>query len=221
MNKDLSLFMRSHGISSLRQHDYITSEWKPNPIILEESKLNMTAVDVFSRLMADRIIMLGSDIYEDISNVIVSQLLWLNTQSNDRITLYINSPGGSVTNGMAIYDTMQLIKSPVSTICCGYAASMAAVILAGGEKGFRGSLKHSDIMIHQPSGGQIGQASDIEIASRMIQRTKDMLYGVLAEDTGKDIEQIRKDADRDYWMTPYEAKDYGIIDEVFEKRAIL
>jgi ATP-dependent Clp protease protease subunit len=200
-------------------HNYISNEWRQNPVILEESQLNATAVDVFSRLMADRIIYLGSSIYEEEANVVVAQLLYLNSQSYDPIQLYINSPGGCVRNGMAIYDTMKLIKSPVHTVCAGYAASMASVLLSGGDK--RGSMQHSSIMIHQVSGGTIGQVTDMEITLKEAQRCKVMLSEIIANNCNQPLEKVVQDMERDYWMNPYEAKEYGLIDEVFDKKGIL
>lgn len=209
-------FARSRGISSNTLHNVITNDWKQNPVVLEESQLNATAVDVFSRLMADRIIYLGSGIYEEEANVIVAQMLFLNSQSYDPIQLYINSPGGCVRSGMAIYDTMQLIKSPVYTVCAGYAASMGAVLLSGGDK--RGSMPHSSIMIHQVSGGTIGQATDMEIALRETQRCKKMLSDIIASNCNQPLEKVIQDMERDYWMDPYEAQEYGLIDNVFDKK---
>ena len=212
-------YAKSRGISSNKLHGYMTADWKQNPIVLEESQLNMTAVDVFSRLMADRIVYLGGEIYDEEANIIVAQLLFLNSQSNDPIQLYINSRGGCVRSGMAIYDTMQLIKSPVHTVCAGYAASMAAILLSGGEK--RGSMPHSSIMIHQVSGGTAGQTTDMEIAVREAQRCKKMLNEIVANNCNQPIEKVIQDMERDYWMDPYEAKEYGLIDKVFDSKGIL
>jgi ATP-dependent Clp protease protease subunit len=213
------------GISSLKMHNYgsiMGRESIPQPVILEEHELKATAVDIFSRLLMDRIIVLGTPIYEDAANIIMAQLMYLNSQDNRKpIQLYINSPGGLVTSGMQIYDTMQMIKAPVQTICTGIAASMAAVILAGGEKNMRGSLPNAEIMIHQPLGGGYGQASDISIINAQIQKCKNKLYNILARDTGNTFEKIMKDADRDYWMDPYEATEYGIIDKVFTNKGLI
>lgn len=208
------------GISSLKLHRYntITQEYI-SPTIIEERQLNVASMDVFSRLMMDRIIFLGVPIYDDAANIIQAQLLFLESTDADKdIQIYINSPGGSVTAGLGIYDTMQLISSDVATICTGLAASMAAVLLTAGEKGKRSALPHSRVMIHQPLGGVEGQASDIEITARQILRTKRELYEILSEHSGVDMKKIARDADRDYWMTAPEAKEYGLIDEVLTGR---
>ena len=215
-------FALSRGISSSKLHSHnnlITNEWKQNPVVLEENQLNMTAVDVFSRLMADRIIYLGSDIYDEEANVVVAQMLFLNAQNNDPIQIYINSHGGCVRSGMAIYDTMHLIKSPVWTVCAGYAASMAAVLLSGGDK--RGSMEHSSIMIHPPLGGSVGQVTDMEIAVKEAQRCKDMLSKIIADNCNQPVEKVLEDMERDYWMSPFEAQQYGLIDNVFTKKKSL
>ena len=176
-------------------------------------------MDVFSRLMMDRIIFLGCPVYDDVANIIQAQLLFLESTEPDKdIQIYINSPGGSVTAGLGIYDTMQLISSDVATICTGLAASMGAVLLTAGAKGKRSALPHSRVMIHQPLGGVEGQASDIEITARQILRTKQELYEILALHSGVTIKKIEKDADRDYWMTAPEAQKYGLIDEVLSAR---
>ncbi len=187
-------------------------------MIIEERQLNVAQMDVFSRLMMDRIIFLGCPIDDDVANIIQAQLLFLDSNGYDTdISLYINSPGGSVYAGLGIYDTMQTISSDVHTICTGLAASMASVLLAAGTPGKRSSLQHSRVMIHQPMGGAEGQASDIEITAREILKLKDELYRILADHTGKPLEQIVKDADRDYWMTSEEALQYGMIDEIVKK----
>ncbi len=179
----------------------------------------MAAMDVFSRLMMDRIIFLGAPIYDDAANIIQAQLLFLESIGPDKdIQLYINSPGGSVSAGLGIYDTMQLISSDVATICTGMAASMGAVLLTAGAAGKRSALPHSRVMIHQPLGGAQGQASDIEITAREIAKTKRELYEILAHHSGASIKKIEKDADRDYWLTAKEAKEYGLIDIVQTKR---
>lgn len=176
-------------------------------------------VDVFSRLMADRIIFLGTEIDDYIANIIQAQLLFLeNTDSSKDIQIYINSPGGSVYAGLGIYDTMQYINPDVATICTGMAASMGAVLLCAGEAGKRTGLKHSRVMIHQPLGGARGQASDIEITAREIQKLKKELYQIIASHSGKPYEQVWEDSDRDYWMIAAEAKEYGMIDEVLERK---
>ena len=208
------------GISSLKLHRFntITQEYI-SPTIIEERQMNVAAMDVFSRLMMDRIIFLGCPVYDDVANIIQAQLLFLESTEPDKdIQIYINSPGGSVTAGLGIYDTMQLISSDVATICTGLAASMGAVLLTAGAKGKRSALPHSRVMIHQPLGGVEGQASDIEITARQILRTKQELYEILALHSGVTIKKIEKDADRDYWMTAPEAQKYGLIDEVLSAR---
>ncbi len=190
-----------------------------NPMIIEERKLNVAQMDVFSRLMMDRIIFLGCPIDDDVANIIQAQLLFL--ESNDPkadIMLYINSPGGMVYSGLGIYDTMQTIQPDVATICTGMAASMASILLAAGAKGKRSSLPHSRVMIHQPMGGAQGQASDIEITAREIMKLKNELYAILADHTGKEISKISADADRDYWMTSSEALEYGMIDNIIARK---
>ena len=189
-----------------------------NPTIIEERNLNVAQMDVFSRLMMDRILFLGFPIDDDVANIIQAQLLFLDSVDNTSdITMYINSPGGVVYSGLAIYDTMQLIGAQVNTVCTGMAASMAAVLLAAGANGKRSALPHSRVMIHQPMGGTQGQASDIEITAREIAKLKDELYDILAIHTGRKKSQIAKDADRDFWMSAKEALDYGMIDEVLSK----
>ena len=190
-----------------------------NPMIIEERKLNVAQMDVFSRLMMDRIIFLGCPIDDDVANIIQAQLLFL--ESNDPkadIMLYINSPGGMVYSGLGIYDTMQTIQPDVATICTGMAASMASILLAAGAKGKRSALPHSRVMIHQPMGGAQGQASDIEITAREILKLKDELYSILSDHTGNSISKITADADRDYWMTSSEALEYGMIDNIISKK---
>lgn len=214
-------YARGHmGISSLKLHNFQSiARNYISPTIIEERQLNIATMDVFSRLMMDRIIFLGVPIYDDAANIIQAQLLFLESADPDKdIQIYINSGGGSVSAGLGIYDTMQLISSDVSTICTGMAASMAAVLLTAGEKGKRSALPHSRIMIHQPLGGAEGQASDIEITAREIMKIKKELYSVLSSHTGQTVKKIEKDADRDYWMTSAEAVGYGIIDEVLKKR---
>ena len=214
-------YARLHcGISSLSLHDFQSvAEGYVSPTIIEERQLNVATMDVFSRLMMDRIIFLGAPIYDDAANIIQAQLLFLETTDPDKdIQLYINSPGGSVTAGLGIYDTMQLVSPDVATICTGLAASMGAVLLTAGAAGKRSALPHARVMIHQPLGGAQGQASDIEITAREIAKTKRELYEILAHHSGASIKKIEKDADRDYWLTAEEAKTYGLIDEVFTKR---
>ena len=208
------------GISSLKLHRFntITQEYI-SPTIIEERQMNVATMDVFSRLMMDRIIFLGVPIYDDAANIIQAQLLFLeSTEPEKDIQIYINSPGGSVSAGLGIYDTMQLISSDVATICTGLAASMGAVLLTAGTAGKRSALPHSRVMIHQPLGGVEGQASDIEITARQILRTKKELYEILSAHSGVKLSKIEKDADRDYWMTAPEAKEYGLIDEVLAGR---
>jgi ATP-dependent Clp protease protease subunit len=208
------------GISSLKLHDFQSlQDAYISPTIVEEHQLNVATMDVFSRLMMDRIIFLGAPIYDDVANIIQAQLLFLEMQDSQAdVQIYINSPGGSVSAGLGIYDTMQLISCDVGTICTGLAASMGAVLLTAGATGKRAALPHSRIMIHQPLGGAQGQASDIEITAREILRTKRELYEILSRHSGVSIKKIEKDADRDYWMSSEEAKAYGLIDDVLQKR---
>ena len=208
--------IRHLGVSSLSLHRYDAVHANYiNPTIIEERQLNVASMDVFSRLMMDRIIFLGVPINDDVANIIEAQLLFLeSTDANKDIQMYINSPGGSVYPGLGIYDTMQLINPKVATICTGIAASMAAILLTAGHKGRRTSLPHSRVMIHQPMGGAEGTAADIEITAREIVKLKRELYEIIAKHTGKEVEQIEKDADRDYWMTSQEALSYGMIDEI-------
>ncbi|MCI0181800.1 ATP-dependent Clp protease proteolytic subunit [Acidibacillus sp. S0AB] len=185
------------------------------PTVIEQTSRGERAYDLYSRLLKDRIIFLGSEIDDDVANAIVAQLLFLASEDAEKdIFLYINSPGGSVSAGLAIYDTMNLIKPDVATICVGLAASMGAILLVGGAKGKRSALPNSEIMIHQPLGGQRGQASDIKIAADHILRTRDRLNRILADHSGQPLEQIDKDTDRDFFMSAQEAKEYGIIDQV-------
>ena len=218
-------YARLHcGINSMTMHDYRAEiNNYVSPKIIEERKLNVAAMDVFSRLMMERIIFLGAPIYDDVANIIQAQLLFLESNGGaDRdISLYINSPGGSVSAGLGIYDTMQLSQCDVSTICTGMAASMGAVLLTAGTAGKRTALPHSRVMIHQPLGGAQGQASDIEIAAREIIKTKRELYEIIAEHSGAPYEKIERDADRDHWLTSYEAKEYGLIDNVLINREIV
>lgn len=190
-----------------------------NPTIIEERQLNVAQMDVFSRMMMDRIIFLGTEVSSDTMNIIISQMLYLeNSEPGRDITLYINSPGGEVYSGLGAIDTMEFISSDVATICTGMAASMGAMFLTSGTKGKRGALRHSRTMIHQPLGGTRGQASDIEIEAKEILKLKDELYQILSETTGQTYEKIKADADRDYWMTAAEAKDYGMIDYIVTKK---
>ncbi|MDR1084992.1 MAG: ATP-dependent Clp endopeptidase proteolytic subunit ClpP [Deltaproteobacteria bacterium] len=189
------------------------------PIVVEQTNRGERAYDIYSRLLKDRIIMLGTQVDDQVANLICAQLIFLEAEEPDRdIHLYINSPGGSVSAGLAIYDTMKFIRPDVNTLCMGQAASMGALLLAGGAKGKRAALPHSTIMIHQPSGGFRGQASDIEIHSREIRKTRETLNRILAEHTGQDIETIGRDTERDNFMDPIEALEYGIIDLVMAER---
>ncbi len=208
--------LHNAGISSLTMHRYnsMYSNYI-SPTIIEERQLNVASMDVFSRLMMDRIIFLGVPIDDTVANIIQAQLLFLeSTDPAKDIQIYFNTPGGSVHAGLGIYDTMQYITAHISTICTGMAASMGAVLLTAGEKGKRSALRHSRIMIHQPMGGASGQASDIEITAREIMKIKKELYTIIAEHSGKTYEQVEHDSDRDYWMTSNEAVDYGMIDEI-------
>lgn len=190
-----------------------------NPYILEERQLNVTQLDVFSRLMMDRIIFLGTEVNDYTANVLQAQMLYLDSVDSAKdISIYINSPGGSVYAGLGIYDTMQFINSDVQTICTGMAASMAAVLLVAGKEGKRSALPHSRIMIHQPMGGAQGQASDIEITAREIQKLKKELYTIISDHSHQPFEKVWADSDRDYWMTAEEAKEYGMVDEVLVRK---
>jgi ATP-dependent Clp protease protease subunit len=196
-------------------NDVVPSVVNLTPNIIEERQMNAVAMDIFSRLMMDRIIFLGVPIYDEVSNIIMGQLLFLESSNPNRdIQIYINSPGGSVYAGLGIYDTMQYISSDVATICTGMAASMGAVLMCAGEKGKRSALQHSRVMIHQPLGGAQGQASDIEITYREISKLKTELYNIISAHSGQTFEQVEKDSDRDHWMTAAEAQTYGMIDEV-------
>lgn len=220
MKNDFRDFAVKHlGMNGLAVDDYtrITSSYI-SPTIIEERQLNVAQMDVFSRLMMDRIIFLGTQIDDYTANVIQAQLLFLDSSDPGKdISIYINSPGGSVYAGLGIYDTMQYISSDVKTICTGIAASMAAVLLVSGEKGKRFALNHSRVMIHQPMGGAQGQASDIEITAREIQKLKKELYTIISNHSGMPFDKVEKDSDRDYWMTSAEAKEYGMIDDILIK----
>ena len=192
------------------------------PYVIEQTSRGERSYDIFSRLLKDRIIMLSGEVNDVTSNLIVSQLLFLESEDPDKdIYLYINSPGGSITSGMAIYDTMQYIKPDVSTICIGMAASMGAFLLSSGAKGKRFALPHSEIMIHQPLGGFQGQATDIEIHARRILKIKDTLNEILSRNTGKSLDDIKRDVERDYFMTSEEAAEYGLIDKVMRKNEVV
>ena len=211
---------KHYGINSM-YYDKIVSSMYPvgmTPYIIEERQLNVAQMDVFSRLMMDRIIFLGTGIDDQVANIVQAQLLFLSSvDSSKDISIYINSPGGSVYAGLGIYDTMQFIQPSVATICTGIAASMAAVLLCAGDKGKRSGLPHSRVMIHQPLGGAQGQASDIEITAREILKLKDELYHIIAKHSGQTFEKVSDDSDRDYWMKAEEARKYGMIDEVLMK----
>ena len=217
MNNEFRKYATKHlGMNGMALDKYtdITSSYI-SPSILEERQLNVTQMDVFSRLMMDRIIFLGTQVDDYTANVIQAQLLFLDSSDPGKdISIYLNSPGGSVYAGLGIYDTMQFIGSDVATICTGMAASMGAVLLVAGTKGKRSALRHSRVMIHQPMGGAQGQASDIEITAREIQKLKKELYTIIANHSGNEFDRIQKDSDRDYWMTSQEALDYGMIDKV-------
>ena len=220
LTDDFGKYAKSkYGVSSLTLHKYnsILNSYI-SPTIIEERQLNVASMDVFSRLMMDRIIFLGLPIDDYVSNIIQAQLLYLDSADQGKdIQIYFNTPGGSISAGLAIYDTMQYITADVATICTGMAASMGAVLLTAGAKGKRSALKHSRIMIHQPMGGAEGKASDIEITVREIMKLKRELYEILALHTGNSYEKVETDADRDYWMTSQEAKEYGMVDEILQK----
>ena len=227
MSNDFLKFANAQGLNSMHvekvlsqsANNIIASGGYISPSILEERQLNVTQMDVFSRLMMDRVIFLGTEINDYTANVIQAQLLYLDSVDSERdIYLYLNTPGGSVYAGLGIYDTMQFVKARVSTICTGLAASMGAVLLVAGEKGMRAALPHSRVMIHQPLGGIQGQASDIEITAKEILKLKDELYQIISDHSGNTIEKIRQDADRDHWMTAAEALEYGMIDRVYTRK---
>ncbi len=208
------------GISGMNLYKFQTATNSYiSPTIIEERQLNVAQMDVFSRLMMDRIIFLGLPIDDDVANIIQAQLLFLDSVDPHKdIQIYFNTPGGSVHSGLGIYDTMQWISSDIATICTGMAASMGAVLLCAGAKGKRTALKHSRIMIHQPSGGAQGTSTDMEITIKEMIKLKKELYNIIAEHTGKSYDKVEKDSDRDYWMTSSEAKEYGIIDEVLTRQ---
>ena len=220
IKSDFERFALSKGISSMTIDSAVKAQAQYlNPYILEERQLNVTQMDVFSRLMMDRIIFLGTQIDDYTANTLQAQLLYLDSADPGKdISIYINSPGGSVYAGLGIYDTMQFIGSEVSTICTGMAASMAAVLLVAGKEGKRWALPHSRVMIHQPMGGAQGQASDIEITAREIQKLKKELYTIIADHSHQSFDKVWADSDRDYWMTSEEAKAYGMIDQIFTKK---
>ncbi len=211
-----------HGVSSMHYEQMVSAMYPVGltPNIIEERQMNAVAMDVFSRLMMDRIIFMGTAINDQVANIIQAQLLFLaSVDASKDISIYINSPGGSVYAGLGIYDTMQFIKPDVATICTGMAASMGAVLLCAGEKGKRSGLPHSRVMIHQPLGGAQGQASDIEITAREILKLKEELYQIIAKHSGQKYDKVYEDSDRDYWMKADEAKAYGMIDEVLVRES--
>lgn len=223
MNNDFRKFATKHlGMSGMVVDDVIKAQNRYlNPYILEERQLNVTQMDVFSRLMMDRIIFLGTEIDDYTANTLQAQLLFLDsTDTGKDISIYINSPGGSVTAGLGIYDTMQFILSDVTTICTGMAASMAAVLLVAGAEGKRSSLPHGRVMIHQPLGGVQGQASDIEIEAREILKFKKELFTIISEHSHQPYDKVWKDSDRNYWMNAEEAKAYGMIDSVMSRKKV-
>ena len=221
MINDFQKYATKHlGINSMVLDDVVKAQaGYLNPYILEERQLNVTQLDVFSRLMMDRIIFLGTEVNDYTANVLQAQMLYLDSVDSAKdISIYINSPGGSVYAGLGIYDTMQFINSDVQTICTGMAASMAAVLLVAGKEGKRSALPHSRIMIHQPMGGAQGQASDIEITAREIQKLKKELYTIISNHSHQPFDKVWEDSDRDYWMTAQEAKEYGMVDEVLMRK---
>lgn len=208
---------KHHGINSIHLDSYIQSSM--TPYIMEERQLNVAQMDVFSRLMMDRIIFLGTAIDDTVANIVTAQLLFLESMDPAKdIMIYMNTPGGAVYAGLGIYDTMQYIKPDIATICTGMAASMGAVLLCAGTKGKRSALKHSRVMIHQPLGGAQGQASDIEITAREIKKIKNELYQIISDHSGQSFDTVWKDGDRDYWMIAEEALKYGMIDEVLTNK---
>ncbi|MBR1794250.1 MAG: ATP-dependent Clp protease proteolytic subunit [Bacteroidales bacterium] len=211
---------KDRGISSMTLSRYGSAlDAYINPTITEERKLNVAQMDVFSRLMMDRIIFLGVPIDDDVANIVMAQLLFLaSTDPGADITLYLNTPGGQVSSGLAIYDTMQIVQPDVATVCTGMAASMGSVLLCAGTKGKRSALPHSRVLIHQPLGGAKGQASDILIAAREIEKTRTELFRIISEHSGQSLERVAADGDRDFWMTAEEAKAYGMVDEILTKK---
>ncbi|MBO4665061.1 MAG: ATP-dependent Clp endopeptidase proteolytic subunit ClpP [Bacteroidaceae bacterium] len=223
MINDFQKYATKHlGINSMVLDDVVKAQaGYLNPYILEERQLNVTQLDVFSRLMMDRIIFLGTEVNDYTANVLQAQMLYLDSvDSGKDISIYINSPGGSVSAGLGIYDTMQFVNCDVQTICTGMAASMAAVLLVAGKEGKRSALPHSRVMIHQPLGGAQGQASDIEITAREIQKLKKELYTIISDHSHQPFDKVWADSDRDYWMTAAEAKEYGMVDEVLVRKNV-
>lgn len=222
MNEFEKYAIKDRNISSATLHAYsshLQNITNLTPYIIEERPMNVASMDVFSRLMMDRIIFLGEGINDYVANIVTAQLLFLESVDRTRdIQMYLNSPGGSVHAGLGIYDTMQIIGPDVATICTGMAASMGAVLMCAGENGKRTALKHSRIMIHQPMGGAQGQASDIAITYKEIEKLKTELYNIISEHSGQPYDKVERDSDRDYWMTAEEAKEYGMVDEVLIKK---
>lgn len=214
MNKDFMLYSRDK-ISGLYLHDYITKAYQ-SPTIIEERKLNAAPIDIFSRLMQNRIIFLGDVIDPEVANIIQAQLLYLQAISSDDIVLYINSPGGYITDGLAIYDTMQFVSPDIQTVCTGMAASMASILLVAGTKGKRKILPNGRVLIHQPWGGVEGTAADMTIEIKEINKHKKVLYDILSKHTGKPVEDIIKDSERDFWLNSEEALNYGCVDEIIK-----
>jgi ATP-dependent Clp protease, protease subunit len=220
-NNEFKKYAVKHmGINSLTLDSYVSATPRGmTPNIIEERQMNIAVMDVFSRLMMDRIIFMGTAINDQVANIVQAQLLFLESiDSKKDIQIYINSPGGSVYAGLGIYDTMQIVQPDVATICTGMAASMGAVLMCAGEKGKRTALTHARVMIHQPLGGAEGQASDIEITAREIMKLKKELYEIIAKHSNQTYDKVWADSDRDYWMTAAEAKEYGMIDEILERR---
>ena len=220
-NNEFDKFARMHqGISSTTLSRYQSAvDAYINPSIIEERKLNVAQMDVFSRLMMDRIIFLGVQIDDDVANIIIAQLLFLaSVDPKADISLYLNTPGGQVSSGLAIYDTMQLIQPDVATICTGMAASMGSVLLCAGEKGKRSALPHSRVMVHQPLGGVQGQASDILIEAKEIEKIRTELFSIIAQHSGQPYEKVAADGERNFWMTSREALEYGMVDQILKKK---
>ena len=220
MNEFEKFATKAQGIGSATLSRYASAvDAYINPTITEERKLNVAQMDVFSRLMMDRIVFLGVPIDDDVANIIMAQLLFLaSTDPGADITMYLNTPGGQVSSGLAIYDTMQIVQPDVATVCTGMAASMGSVLLCAGTKGKRTALPHSRVLIHQPLGGAKGQASDILIAAKEIEKCRAELVGIIAEHTGQPYDRVFADADRDFWMTAQEAKEYGMVDEILTRK---
>lgn len=219
MNEFEKYAVKGMGISSMTLHRYESAYI--NPTITEERKLNVAQMDVFSRLMMDRIIFLGVPIDDDVANIIQAQLLFLSSvDAQADISLYLNTPGGQVSSGLGIYDTMQLVTPDVATICTGMAASMGSLLLCAGAKGKRSALPHSRVLIHQPLGGAQGQATDILIAAKEIEKLRSELFSIIAAHSGQPVERVAADGERDFWMTAQEAKDYGMVDEILRKKTV-